>query len=52
MVLSSAAEAPRHESVEQLAYFFWLERGGHQGSPEEDWLRAEQHLRQASASVA
>jgi hypothetical protein len=27
-----------------LAYFFWQERGGAGGSPEEDWLRAEQEI--------
>lgn len=31
--------------VERLAYFYWLERGGQGGSPEEDWFRAEAELR-------
>lgn len=35
---------PRDE-IEKLAYFYWLERGGHGGSPEDDWFRAEAELR-------
>ncbi|MGB9605901.1 MAG: DUF2934 domain-containing protein [Bryobacteraceae bacterium] len=35
---------PREE-IERLAYFYWLERGGHGGSPEDDWFRAEAELR-------
>lgn len=31
--------------IEQLAYYYWLERGGQGGSAEEDWFRAEQELR-------
>jgi hypothetical protein len=34
----------RDESVAKLAYQFWLDRGCPEGSPEEDWLRAEQTL--------
>lgn len=35
-----------HESVQALAYQLWQQRGGVDGSPEEDWLRAEQILAQ------
>lgn len=35
---------PREE-IEKLAYFYWLERGGQGGSPEDDWFRAEAELR-------
>ncbi|MBX3381431.1 MAG: DUF2934 domain-containing protein [Phycisphaeraceae bacterium] len=31
--------------VERLAYFLWQQRGSPVGSPEEDWLRAEEQLR-------
>jgi len=27
-----------------LAYSYWVERGYEPGSPEEDWIRAEQEL--------
>ena len=44
---------PCHEEVAELAYLYWESRGFQGGSPEEDWLRAEQELRvRASASVA
>jgi hypothetical protein len=36
---------PTHEEVSRLAYRFYLERGGQNGSPAEDWIRAEQTLR-------
>jgi hypothetical protein len=34
----------RDEAVAKLAYQLWLDRGCPLGSPEEDWLRAEQVL--------
>jgi hypothetical protein len=34
-----------HEEIQRLAYFYWLERGGQGGSPEDDWFRAEAELR-------
>jgi hypothetical protein len=34
-----------HEFVEKVAYRLWEERGRALGSPEEDWLRAEQVVR-------
>jgi hypothetical protein len=33
------------ENIARLAYSYWEARGCQGGSPEEDWLRAEQHLR-------
>src|SRR5262245_30621566 len=42
---------PSHAEIALLAYSFWVSRGCQGGSPEEDWLRAEQQLN-ARASVA
>ncbi len=36
--------APTHEEIALLAYQYWEERGGPIGTPEEDWLKAEQDL--------
>ena len=33
------------QAVAELAYSYWIGRGCQGGSPEEDWLRAEQELR-------
>jgi len=41
-VPSPAAPAP--EQIAHLAYSYWEARGYQGGSPEEDWLRAEQEL--------
>ena len=35
---------PSHEDVAVLAYSYWEARGFQGGSPEEDWLRAEQEM--------
>lgn len=35
-----------HEAMARLAYCFWEARGCPIGSPEEDWYRAENELRQ------
>lgn len=32
------------EAIAQLAYSYWQTRGFESGSPEQDWLRAEQEL--------
>ena len=37
--------SPSHQEIASLAEKYWAERGWPQGSPEEDWLRAEQELR-------
>ena len=34
-----------HEDVAQLAYSSWEARGCQGGSPQDDWLRAEQQLK-------
>ena len=36
-----------HEQVAILAYHLWQERGCPEGSPEVDWLQAEQQLQAA-----
>ena len=34
-----------NQAIAELAYSYWVGRGCQGGSPEEDWLRAEQDLR-------
>lgn len=38
------------EEIAQLAYSYWEDRGFQGGSPEEDWFRAEQELRQLAVN--
>jgi hypothetical protein len=33
--------ADRTRTIEELAYQFWEERGRPEGSPQEDWYKAE-----------
>jgi hypothetical protein len=44
----TAASAPTREEIARLAEKYWAERGWPEGSPEQDWLRAEQELKTAS----
>ncbi len=37
--------SPTQEEIANLAYCYWEARGCQGGSPEEDWIRAEQELR-------
>jgi hypothetical protein len=37
-------ETPNHEQIASLAYQLWEQRGYPEGSPDEDWFRAEQEL--------
>jgi hypothetical protein len=47
------AAAPSQDEIATLAYLFWEARGCQGGSPEEDWIRAEQELRtRACAALA
>jgi len=43
---SAQSAEPQHvrEQVASLAYALWEQRGCPEGSPEEDWFRAEQEL--------
>jgi hypothetical protein len=49
-VTNRSAEAPNvepdHDQIETLAYQLWLERGCPDGSPQDDWFRAETQLKQ------
>ncbi len=47
--LAQAVSPP--DEVARLAYSYWEARGCQGGSPEEDWLRAEQELRTKSAAA-
>ena len=44
-----ATISPDQATIAQLAYLYWLERGCPIGSPEEDWSRAEQDLKNDQA---
>ncbi len=44
-----AVAAPSREDIARIAYSLWEARGYQGGSPEEDWLRAEQLLAAPSA---
>jgi hypothetical protein len=37
-------DALEHDEVAELAYQLWILRGCPDGSPDEDWLRAEEEL--------
>jgi hypothetical protein len=41
---------PTREEIERLAKTYWAERGGHNGSAEQDWLRAEKELLKAASA--
>ena len=40
------------EDIARLAYFYWEERGCPNGSPDEDWFRAEAGFRNPLAAAA
>jgi hypothetical protein len=44
-VAAAPFEQPSLEQIRELAYLYWEARGCQGGSPEEDWVRAEQELR-------
>jgi Protein of unknown function (DUF2934) len=41
----ASAGEPSRAAIAALAYSYWEARGCQGGSPEEDWLRAEEELR-------
>ena len=44
--------APAYDEIAKLAYSYWEARGCQGGCPEEDWIRAENELRNSSVSAA
>jgi hypothetical protein len=48
---AAGVAAPSYETVAALAYSYWVARGYQGGSPEADWLRAEQELRHRNAAT-
>ena len=50
--IEEAAPTPSHEEIQALAHALWQQRGCPEGSPEEDWLAAEQQLRSGTAQEA
>jgi hypothetical protein len=36
---------PSYQDIAKLAQRYWIDRGRPEGTPEEDWLRAERDLR-------
>jgi len=42
-----ATHAVSHEEIAQLAYAVWRQRGSPEGSPETDWIEAEEQLRKS-----
>jgi Protein of unknown function (DUF2934) len=46
-VKKTAPAQPSQEQIALLAEKYWAERGWPEGSPEQDWLRAEQELKSA-----
>jgi hypothetical protein len=45
--LESLLAALEHERITALAYFLWQQRGCPEGSPDEDWFQAQQHIRES-----
>jgi hypothetical protein len=43
---------PDEEAIAELAYQLWAERGRPDGSPDEDWFRAKEILREGKAFSA
>jgi hypothetical protein len=42
---------PDPDTIAALAYQFWILRARPEGSPEVDWLRAEEELKNAAMAV-
>jgi hypothetical protein len=42
--LEDTSEPPNQEQIAALAYGFWQARGCPDGTPEEDWFRAEREI--------
>jgi hypothetical protein len=44
--MQDQSAAPNQAKVASLAYALWVERGCPEGSPDVDWLEAEEELRE------
>lgn len=44
-------EVDEQEEIARLAYQFFLERDGQEGSPDDDWFRAEEEVRKRRDST-
>ena len=51
-VTPASVPAVARDQIATLAYQYWKERGCPDGSPQEDWLRAERELRTLAGEVA
>jgi hypothetical protein len=51
VIMVDGVAGPSQDQIARLAYLYWLDRGCQNGSAEEDWLRAEQALRQGSPAL-
>jgi hypothetical protein len=49
VVAASKAALPTHEEIQKLAQKYWAQRGFQEGQAEQDWLRAEEELRQKAS---
>jgi hypothetical protein len=47
--LRGLVKSERHRRIAALAFEFWLARAFRDGSPETDWLRADQEVRRKMA---
>jgi hypothetical protein len=43
--MQNESREPDHQQIAELAYWYWCDRGRPDGSPEEDWFRAEGDLK-------
>ena len=46
-----AAEVDTQQEIAARAHELWIERGCPVGSPDEDWFRAEEEIRQSGAAL-
>ncbi len=51
IVEPATAQPPTEDYIAALAHELWIERGCPIGSPNEDWLRAEDQLRNRKAEA-
>lgn len=50
-IRNSANGAAAAEQIARLAYSYWEARGCRDGSPEQDWLRAEEEVKCAQTET-